>query len=43
MKRRGMTRASLDVDAESLTGASASTNGPACTSSGVYDCYLKTL
>jgi mycothiol synthase len=43
MKRRGMTRASLDVDAESLTGAVGLYERAGMTVARRFDCYLKTI
>jgi len=43
MLRRGMTRASLDVDAESLTGAVALYERAGMSVERRYDCYLKAL
>lgn len=43
MKRRGMTRASLDVDAENLTGAVALYERAGMSVERRYDCYQKTL
>jgi ribosomal protein S18 acetylase RimI-like enzyme len=43
MKRRGMTRASLDVDAESLTGAVGLYERAGMHVERRFDCYLKTL
>lgn len=43
MKRRGMTRASLDVDAESLTGAVGLYERAGMHVERRFDCYLKEL
>ena len=43
MKRRGMTRASLGVDAESLTGAVGLYERAGMSVDRRYDCYLKEL